>query len=191
MFQKLTLALITLTLTMPSHNALAHGGRLNSEGCHNETKTRTYHCHRSKTKSNLQNSSSRYDRDNWSFYSGTSPLSSSTFGWYTGTDGSATDVDHVVALKDAYSSGGSAWSRAEKAKFANDPLNHVTALPYVNRVLKNAYTPSVFIDRLHRSDFTFAYGQCQAYVDRYVQVKIQYGLSFQNNNIKAARRSCR
>ena len=22
-----------------------HGGRTNKEGCHNETKTRTYHCH--------------------------------------------------------------------------------------------------------------------------------------------------
>ena len=36
-------AAITLSITM---NASAHGGGLNSEGCHNDRKRGGYHCHR-------------------------------------------------------------------------------------------------------------------------------------------------
>ena len=35
-----------LLLGMASHQAGAHGGGLNSEGCHNNRKTGDYHCHR-------------------------------------------------------------------------------------------------------------------------------------------------
>ena len=31
---------------VPIHNALAHGGGLNESGCHNETATGGYHCHK-------------------------------------------------------------------------------------------------------------------------------------------------
>lgn len=37
--------LILLPLVFAT-NALAHNGRLNSEGCHNDRKEGTYHCHR-------------------------------------------------------------------------------------------------------------------------------------------------
>jgi|GEM_PF-1230452 len=36
---------ITLTLAFISLAPLAHSGRTNSSGCHNETKTGGYHCH--------------------------------------------------------------------------------------------------------------------------------------------------
>ena len=186
-------AMLLIGLIGASTNLWAHGGRLNSEGCHNDTKAGTYHCHRSITKSKASNStkSSSYNRDNWKFRSSASPVSSSVSGWYTGIDGSATDVDHVVALKDAYLSGGLNWNSSQKRAFANDPFNHVAAVPYVNRTLKNAYVPLKFITKLRNSRYAFANGKCVEYVDLYVQVKQNYGLSFIHNDINAAKAACR
>ena len=42
--------------------ALAHGGRTNSEGCHNNSKTGDYHCHGVKKKSDSQPAKIGYDR---------------------------------------------------------------------------------------------------------------------------------
>jgi hypothetical protein len=153
----------------------------------------TYHCHRSSTKSKASNStkSSSYNRDNWEFRSSASPVSNSVLGWYTGIKGSATDVDHVVALKDAYLSGGLNRNRSQKRTFANNPLNHVASVPCVNRTLKNAYVPLKFITKLHNSRYTFFNGKCVQYVDLYVQVKRKYQLNFSNNNINAAIAACR
>ena len=186
-------AILLIGLIGASTNLLAHGGRLNSEGCHNDTKAGTYHCHRSSTKSKASNSaiSASYNRDNWKFRSSASPVSSSVLGWYTGIEGSATDVDHVVALKDAYLSGGLNWNSSQKRTFANDPLNHVASVPYVNRTLKNAYVPLKFITKLRNSRYTFANGKCVEYVDLYVQVKKKYGLSLTNNSIDKAKAACR
>lgn len=40
---RVLLALIlTLTVVLPSYS---HGGRTDKSGCHNETRTGTYHCH--------------------------------------------------------------------------------------------------------------------------------------------------
>jgi hypothetical protein len=134
----------------------------------------------------------RYDRDNWSFNSSISPLSSSTLGWYTGVTSVATDVDHVVSLKDAYLSGGNSWSADEKRTFANDPSNHVAALPYVNRTLKNSKTPLEFINQInYGTRYAFASGKCLEYVDRYVQIKEKYKLNFINNSINLAKDTCR
>jgi hypothetical protein len=176
-----------------SVTAWSHGGRLNSEGCHNDTKAGTYHCHRSTAKSKASNNtvSSSYNRSNWKFASSASPVSNSTLGWYTGISGNATDVDHVVALKDAYLSGGSDWNSSQKRAFANDPFNHVAAVPYVNRTLKNAYVPLKFIRKLRKSRYVFANGKCSEYVDLYVQVKQKYGLNFTQNNIELAKTACR
>ncbi|MEI4488632.1 YHYH domain-containing protein [Frigidibacter sp. MR17.14] len=41
---KLYVAITTLA-TLVSTAALAHGGGLNSQGCHNQTSNGTYHCH--------------------------------------------------------------------------------------------------------------------------------------------------
>ena len=188
---RLIFAICLVGLFNASTNSWAHGGRLNSEGCHNDTKAGTYHCHRSNTKS--ENKSAAFDsykRDNWKSDSSASPVSSSVLGWYTGINGSATDVDHVVALKDAYLSGGKGWNSSQKRAFSNDSLNHVAAVPYVNRTLKNSYLPLEFINRLRSSRYAFADGKCIEYVDLYVQVKKKYGLSFIRNNINKAKSMC-
>jgi len=189
---RVLVAIFLIGLISASTNSWAHGGRLNSEGCHNDTKAGTYHCHRSSTKSKTSNSNASvsYNRKNWKFRSSASPVSSSVLGWYTGIGGSATDVDHVVALKDAYLSGGKGWNSSQKRAFANDPFNHVASVPYVNRTLKNAYVPLKFITKLRNSRYTFANEKCVDYVDLYVQVKQKYGLSFAHNNIGAAKAMC-
>jgi hypothetical protein len=43
----LVASLSVATLAMTGGPALAHGGGLNAEGCHNNKKTGDYHCHRS------------------------------------------------------------------------------------------------------------------------------------------------
>ena len=134
--------LFAISLLIVSTNTWSHGGRLNSEGCHNDKAASEYHCHTSMSNPK-ESKSTGYNRDNWSFNSSASPVSNSAFGWYTNINGSATDVDHVVALKDAFMSGGSDWNSSQKRTFANDPFNHVAAVPYVNRTLKNAYVPRI------------------------------------------------
>jgi hypothetical protein len=183
-------SILLITVMGASINVWSHGGRLNSEGCHNDKKAGVVHCHRSKTKANKSTASNSYNRDNWKFRSSASPVSNSLLGWYTGIEGSATDVDHVVALKDAYLSGGQGWNSSQKRAFANDPFNHVAAVPYVNRTLKNAYVPLKFITKLRNSRYAFANGKCVEYIDLYVQVKQKYGLSFIHNNINKAKAAC-
>ena len=39
-------ASLALAMNVPITQAAAHGGGLNSEGCHNNRKTGGYHCHR-------------------------------------------------------------------------------------------------------------------------------------------------
>lgn len=41
-----TIVVAALMLVSPSVPAFAHGGGLNTEGCHNNRKTGDYHCHR-------------------------------------------------------------------------------------------------------------------------------------------------
>ncbi|HEX8612409.1 MAG TPA: YHYH domain-containing protein [Telluria sp.] len=38
--------ILTVIFLLSAPNALAHGGGLNSEGCHNNRRTGDYHCHR-------------------------------------------------------------------------------------------------------------------------------------------------
>jgi len=80
---------------------------------------------------------------------------------------------------------------SQKRTFAHDPLNHVAAVPYVNRTLKNAYVPLKFITKLQNSRYVFAAGKCERYVELYVQVKLKCGLSFINNNIDLGKVVCR
>ena len=190
---RVVVSIFLIGLLGTSTNSWAHDGRLNSESCHNDTKAKAYDCHRSNTKSigSKRIASVSYNRDKWKFRSSASPLSSSALGWYTGIKGRATDVDHVVALKDAYLSGGKDWNNSQKRAFANDPFNHVAAVPYVNRTLKNVYVPLKFITNLRNSRYGFANGKCAEYLDLYVQVKRKYGLNFTNNNVDAAKVRCR
>ena len=192
--KSLLVAAVLIVLLGAAINVQSHGGQLNSEGCHHDKKVRERHCHQYNTKAKAVNSgaSASYDRSNWQSQSSGSPVSSFILGWYTGINGSATDVDHVVSLKDAYLSGGNRWGADEKRTFANDPSNHVSALPSVNRHMKNSKTPLRFISYMNyviRSDF--ASGKCLEYVDLYVQIKEKYRLNFINNSIDLAKDACR
>lgn len=46
---------------------------------------------------------------------------------------SAIDVDHVVALAEAWDSGADAWDAEQRRNFANDPLNLIVAERQVNK----------------------------------------------------------
>ena len=63
--------------------------------------------------------------------------------WYTGINGSTTNMDHVVALKDAYLSGRLNWNSSQKRTFANDTL-------------KNGFVPLKFITKVRDSHYAFA-----------------------------------
>lgn len=66
---------------------------------------------------------------------------------YTGntiTDASKLDIDHLVPLKEAWESGGSAWSKEEKERYANyleDP-NHLVAVESSLNRRKGAKDPA-------------------------------------------------
>jgi hypothetical protein len=60
--------------------------------------------------------------------------------WYSLADGvvhagspADVDVDHVVALAEAWDSGAEAWTFAERERFANDPINLLVMTPSTNR----------------------------------------------------------
>ena len=183
---RILVVFVTILLTL-SLNSWSHGGKLNPSQCHNYSKEKEYHCHKTPTKNQQP---LKYSRANWQFRSSDSQASSSLLGWYTDTYSSATDVDHVVALHDAYNSGGHEWNTDEKKAFANDPLNHVTAIPYVNRVLKNSYSPLKFIFNISGSSYAFAPGRCLEYVHLYTRIKRRYALDFKNNRINEAIEAC-
>ena len=104
-----------------------------------------------------------------------------SIGFYTGQTCSAIDIDHVVSLKDAYSTGGATWSLPKKQSFANDKANHVPSCASVNRS-KGASVPSEFLRKsndgkgLEYEIVTF----CE-YVGIYHSVKLKYELSFDGN----------
>ena len=47
------LVALAFPTALNSENLIVHGGRLNGEGCHNDKKNDSYHCHRSTKKENL------------------------------------------------------------------------------------------------------------------------------------------
>jgi hypothetical protein len=133
---------------------------------------------------------SAYNRDAWGFNPTQSHVKDSLVGWYSGITGNPTDIDHLVAFKDAYLSGGRDWTEQKKHAFANDPLNQVPAHPYINRVVKNKYPPFKFIARMRSSNFEFDSGKCIAYLKRYVGIKSTYGLSVNSTWIQSAYLLC-
>ena len=174
------LALIALT---ESPSTTSHSGRLNGEGCHNETATRTYHCHRASVPSAAppaqpQNYLPSYQRSAYRF---TSYKLSATRGFYTGRS-CKTNVDHVVSLKDAHLSGAWQWPAEKKRRFANDKKNHVPSCPKINSS-KGASVPSDFVRK--SSDgrgLDYELKDLCAYIEIYHTVKLTYQLSFKNNN---------
>ncbi len=165
-----------------THQAVSHGGGLNSEGCHNEKKTGGYHCHRSTSYSSTpqENPSIKpYNRGEFNYrsYSPTAAI-----GFYTGQRCASINIDHIVSLKDAHESGASDWTPSQKAIFGNDRDNHVPSCRNINSS-KGSAGPEEFLKRGRDGkglDYKII-GFCE-YVARYHSVKIKYGLSFASNS---------
>jgi hypothetical protein len=101
-------------------------------------------------------------------------LSGTLVDQYTGSriefvrgDGSLVDIDHVVALGNAWAGGAARWDVRKRAAFANDPLNLLPADAGANRA-KGDGDAATWLppNRLFRC----------AYVARQVAVKAKYGL---------------
>ena len=133
---------------------VSHGGGLTSESCHNNRKVGEYHCHKKKQKvykENLQyekkqkSYSGKYNRKSFQYKS---YPPNTDIGFYTLLR-CDTNIDHVVALKDAHDSGADFWNKSLKERFANDKANHVPSCSIVNSS-KGASTP---LDFLRKSQF--------------------------------------
>ena len=90
---------------------------------------------------------------------------------YTGavfTDPRNLDVDHIVALKDAFESGGFMWSTERKMEFANDPANLKPVSASANRS-KGSRGPDEWLppNPDHRC----------LYIEQWMGVKATYDLS--------------
>jgi hypothetical protein len=77
------------------------------------------------------------------------------------------DVDHVVALADAWRSGANTWTRARRVAFANDPTELVLTTAHTNRS-KGDQGPDTWAPTSHP-------GAC-SYAARYAAVKYLWGL---------------
>jgi hypothetical protein len=104
---------------------------------------------------------------------------------YTGTTiryvrgHSRIDVDHVVALGDAWQMGAAHWPPAVRVSFANDPLNLLAVSASANRQKGDADTAS-WLPRSKRF-------RC-SYVARQVAVKLKYRLAATSAERAAMRR---
>jgi hypothetical protein len=67
---------------------------------------------------------------------------------YPGANPSAFDIDHVVALHDAWNSGAYTWTRAKRIAFANDPADLVLTTASANRS-KGDQDPSTWAPASH------------------------------------------
>ena len=104
---------------------------------------------------------------------------------YTGTSiryvrgHSRVDIDHVVALGDAWQMGAARWATAERVAFANDPLNLLAVSSSANRQKGDADAASWLP---HTKAF-----RC-SYVARQVAVKLRYRLAATSAERAAMRR---
>jgi hypothetical protein len=95
------------------------------------------------------------------------PYTSTTIAYVRG-GASEVDVDHVVALGDAWQKGAQRWPQRERVAFANDPLNLLAVDAAANRQ-KGDGDAATWLPR----NKAF---RC-AYVARQVSVKLRYALS--------------
>ena len=95
------------------------------------------------------------------------PYTSATITFARG-GASEVDIDHVVALGDAWQKGASRWPRTERVAFANDPLNLLAVDASANRQKGDGDTATWL-----PANKSF---RC-AYVARQVSVKLKYALS--------------
>ena len=95
------------------------------------------------------------------------PYTSATIMFARG-GASEVDIDHVVALGDAWQKGAARWPHAERVAFANDPLNLLAVDASANRQKGDGDTATWL-----PANKSF---RC-AYVARQVSVKLKYALS--------------
>lgn len=189
------LCLVVFVASFGFQQAFAHGGGLNSEGCHNNRKTGDYHCHRGPAdkpsaptvhwSSSIANPAEKSERPmigyNRDLYSYESYPTGTTRGFYTGLN-CDTNIDHVVSLKDAHYSGAGHWSVSKRIAFANDKLNHVPSCSRINSS-KGASLPSDFFRKSSDGEgMEYEIKTKCAYLGIYYQVKRKYGLSFEKNS---------
>ena len=204
-----TALLTTLLLTFGvATGALGHGGGLDADGCHTQSSTGDYHCHGAAEQPDSEPSAGAdggYDRDaygDWRDVDGDCQdmreeilirdaerytLSSNScwvergvwIGPYTGerlTDRSRVHIDHVVPLAEAHRSGAASWPRSKKQRFANDPDNLLATEGAAN-MSKGADDPADWMPRESRC----------GYIERWVAVKRDYGLSADGRERRAIR----
>jgi hypothetical protein len=97
----------------------------------------------------------------------TDPYSGATLHFLK-ADASAVQIDHVVALADAWASGAATWSDARRREFANDPLNLLAVDGRLNQA-KGDSDASEWLPPLTSA-------HCD-YAGRQIAVKSKYGLS--------------
>lgn len=82
------------------------------------------------------------------------------------------EVDHVVALSDAWYSGASKWTFVQRVRFANDPENLNATARNVNRA-KGAKIPGEWLPVINICN----------YINQYINVKAKYDLKIDNSVI--------
>jgi len=83
------------------------------------------------------------------------------------TTSTAIQIDHIVALSDAWQKGAQGWDAEKRVRFANDPLNLIAVAESVNQA-KGAGDAATWLPP--QKDY-----RCE-YVARQVAVKSKYGL---------------
>jgi Protein of unknown function (DUF1524) len=106
------------------------------------------------------------------------PYTSTTIAYARG-GASEVDIDHVVALGDAWQKGAQRWPHGERVAFANDPLNLLAVDASANRQKGDGDTATWL-----PANKSF---RC-AYVARQVSVKVKYALAVTAAERKAMRR---
>ncbi|QES48614.1 hypothetical protein DEJ50_13065 [Streptomyces venezuelae] len=61
------------------------------------------------------------------------PYTGERIEYERGKPDAGVDIDHVVALSDAWQKGAGSWDKAKRIAFANDPLNLLAVEPAANR----------------------------------------------------------
>jgi hypothetical protein len=124
-------------------------------------------------------SEDRYNRKDLNYHSDKPNIA---IGFYTNQTCSFINIDHIVSLKDAYQRGAISWRDSKKASFANDRSNHVPSCGRVNSS-KGCSGPKDFLRRNNDGKgLEYKIVRFCEYVQKYFEVKVKYGLSFEGND---------
>jgi hypothetical protein len=95
------------------------------------------------------------------------PYSGETIAFVRGPDSAAVQIDHVVALSDAWQKGAQQWTAEQRQEFANDPANLLAVDGPTNQA-KGAGDAATWLPP--------STGYRCAYVAQQIRVKAAYGL---------------